>query len=139
MLRWIVRSSLKFRYLVVALAGAMMFFGVGQLEAMPVDVFPEFAPPRVEIQTSCLGLSAAEVESLVTIPLEQSLNGIPELDTIRSKSVPQLSSIELFFRPGTDILEARQLVTERMASVVRTIPTWASPPVMMPPFPRPGA
>ena len=69
MLRWIVGSSLKFRYLVVALAGAMMFFGVGQLEAMPVDVFPEFAPPRVEIQTSCLGLSAAEVESLVTIPL----------------------------------------------------------------------
>ena len=138
MLRWIVRSSLKFRYLVVALAGAMMFFGVGQLEAMPVDVFPEFAPPRVEIQTSCLGLSAAEVESLVTIPLEQSLNGIPELDTIRSKSVPQLSSIELFFRPGTDILEARQLVTERMASVVRTIPTWASPPVMMPPVSTTG-
>jgi CzcA family heavy metal efflux pump len=138
MLRWIVRSSLKFRYLVVALAGAMMFFGVGQLEAMPVDVFPEFAPPRVEIQTSCLGLSAAEVESLVTIPLEQSLNGIPELDTIRSKSVPQLSSIELFFRPGTDVLEARQLVTERMASVVRTIPTWASPPVMMPPVSTTG-
>jgi CzcA family heavy metal efflux pump len=138
MLRWIVGSSLKFRYLVVALAGAMMFFGVGQLEAMPVDVFPEFAPPRVEIQTSCLGLSAAEVESLVTIPLEQSLNGIPELDTIRSKSVPQLSSIELFFRPGTDILEARQLVTERMASVVRTIPTWASPPVMMPPVSTTG-
>jgi CzcA family heavy metal efflux pump len=138
MLRWIVGSSLKFRYLVVALAGAMMFFGVGQLEAMPVDVFPEFAPPRVEIQTSCLGLSAAEVESLVTIPLEQSLNGIPELDTIRSKSVPQLSSIELFFRPGTDVLEARQLVTERMASVVRTIPTWASPPVMMPPVSTTG-
>jgi len=138
MLRWIVGSSLKFRYLVVASAGAMLFFGVGQLEAMPVDVFPEFAPPRVEIQTSCLGLSAAEVESLVTIPLEQSLNGIPQLDTIRSKSVPQLSSIELFFRPGTDILEARQLVTERMASVIRTIPTWASPPVMMPPVSTTG-
>jgi CzcA family heavy metal efflux pump len=138
MLRWIVGSSLKFRYLVVASAGAMLFFGVGQLEVMPVDVFPEFAPPRVEIQTSCLGLSAAEVESLVTIPLEQSLNGIPQLDTIRSKSVPQLSSIELFFRPGTDILEARQLVTERMASVIRTIPTWASPPVMMPPVSTTG-
>jgi CzcA family heavy metal efflux pump len=138
MLRWIVGSSLKFRYLVVASAGSMLFFGVGQLEAMPVDVFPEFAPPRVEIQTSCLGLSAAEVESLVTIPLEQSLNGIPQLDTIRSKSVPQLSSIELFFRPGTDILEARQLVTERMASVIRTIPTWASPPVMMPPVSTTG-
>ena len=95
MLRWIIGSSLRFRFLVVAGAGAMLFFGVGQLRAMPVDVFPEFAPPRVEIQTPCLGLSAEEVESLVTIPLEQSLNGIPQLDVIRSKSVPQLSSIQL--------------------------------------------
>jgi Cu/Ag efflux pump CusA len=138
MLRWIVRSCLKFRYLVVAFAGALMFFGVGQLRNMPVDVFPEFAPPRVEIQTPCLGLSAAEVESLVTIPLEQAFNGIPGLVTIRSKSVPQLSWIELLFDQGTDVLEARQLVTERMASVVRTIPTWAAPPVMMPPVSTTG-
>jgi Cu/Ag efflux pump CusA len=138
MLRWIVRSSLRFRYLVVAAAGGMMFFGVQQLEAMPVDVFPEFAPPRVEIQTSAIGLSAAEVESLVTIPLEQSLNGLPELETIRSKSVPQLSSIELLFQEGTDVIEARQLVAERMAAVTRTIPTWASPPVMLPPVSTTG-
>jgi len=138
MLRWIVRTSLRFRYLVVACAAAMMFFGVQGLHAMPVDVFPEFAPPRVEIQTAAIGLSAAEVESLVTIPLEQSLNGLPELDTIRSKSVPQLSSIELFFDEGTDVLEARQLVAERLAAVVRTIPTWASPPVMLPPVSTTG-
>jgi CzcA family heavy metal efflux pump len=138
MLRAIVRASLRFRYLVVAGAAAMMFFGVQQLEAMPVDVFPEFAPPRVEIQTSAIGLSAAEVEELVTIPLEQSLNGIPELETIRSKSVPQLSSIELLFREDTDVLEARQLVAERMAAVTRTIPTWASPPVMLPPVSTTG-
>ena len=138
MLRWIVDSSLKFRYLVVAFAGALMFFGVGQLRAMPVDVFPEFAPPRVEIQTACIGLSASEVESLVTIPLEQSLNGLPELETIRSKSVPQLSSIELLFRQGTDVLEARQLVTERLAAVTRTIPHWAAPPVIYPPVSTTG-
>jgi CzcA family heavy metal efflux pump len=138
MLRWIIGSSLRFRFLVVAGAGAMLFFGVGQLRAMPVDVFPEFAPPRVEIQTPCLGLSAEEVESLVTIPLEQSLNGIPQLDVIRSKSVPQLSSIELLFDPGTDVLRARQLVTERLAAVSRTIPTWAAPPVMMPPVSTTG-
>jgi len=138
MLRWIVRTSLRFRYLVVAGAAAMMFFGVQGLHAMPVDVFPEFAPPRVEIQTAAIGLSAAEVESLVTIPLEQALNGLPELDTIRSKSVPQLSSIELFFNEGTDVLEARQLVAERMAAVTRTIPTWASPPVMLPPVSTTG-
>jgi CzcA family heavy metal efflux pump len=138
MLRWIVSSSLKYRYLVVAFAAGSMFFGVSQLSHMPVDVFPEFAPPRVEIQTPCIGLSAAEVEELVTIPLEQAFNGIPSLDTIRSKSVPQLSSIELLFAPGTDVVEARQLVTERMASVIRTIPTWASPPVMMPPVSTTG-
>jgi CzcA family heavy metal efflux pump len=138
MLRSIVHASLRFRYLVVAGAAAMMFFGVQHLEAMPVDVFPEFAPPRVEIQTSAIGLSAAEVEELVTIPLEQSFNGLPALDTIRSKSVPQLSSIELFFDEGTDVLEARQLVAERMAAVVRTIPTWASPPVMLPPVSTTG-
>ncbi len=68
---------------------------------------------RVEIQTPSLGLSASEVEELVTVPLEQSLQGMDRLDTIRSKSVPQLSSIELIFEPGTDLLEARQLVQER--------------------------
>jgi CzcA family heavy metal efflux pump len=138
MLRWIVGSSLKLRFIVVAFAAAMMFFGVGQLKDMPVDVFPEFAPPRVEVQTLALGLSASEVESLVTIPLEQSLTGIPGLETIRSKSVPQLSSIELLFRSGVDVLEARQLVAERMAAVTRTIPSWASPPVMMPPVSTTG-
>ena len=96
-MRWIVGSSLKFRFLVVALAAALMAFGTQQLRDMPVDAFPEFAPPRVEIQTICLGLSAAEVEQLVSIPLEQSLNGVEGLDVIRSKSVPLLSSFELLF------------------------------------------
>src|SRR3954468_23831699 len=114
MLRWIVGSSLKFRYLVVALSAALMFFGVQQLAHTEVDVFPEFAPPRVEVQTPSLGLSASEVEELVTVPLEQSLQGVEGLDEIRSKSVPQLSSIELIFEPGTDLLRARQLVQERV-------------------------
>src|SRR5213596_3846070 len=75
MMRWIVGSSLKFRFLVIAIAVVMMYFGVVQLQRMPVDVFPEFAPPLVEIQTICLGLSAVEVESLVTVPMEQALAG----------------------------------------------------------------
>jgi CzcA family heavy metal efflux pump len=133
MMRWIVGSSLKFRFLVVAIGAAMMVFGTQQLRSMPVDAFPEFAPPRVEIQTLCLGLSAAEVESLVTVPLEQSLNGVEGLDVIRSKSVPQLSSIELQFKEGTDILHARQLVQERVEAVTASLPTWAAPPFMMPP------
>jgi Cu/Ag efflux pump CusA len=84
MMRWIVGSSLKLRVLVVAIAAGMMFFGVIQLRNTPVDVFPEFAPPRVEVQTLCLGLTSAEVESLVTVPMEAALGGVAELDTMRS-------------------------------------------------------
>ncbi len=134
MLRWLVGSSLKFRYIVVALAGGLIFFGVEQLRHTRVDVFPEFAPPKVEVQTPSLGLSAVQVESLVTIPLEHALNGVPKLDVIRSKSVEQLSSIELIFKPGTDLLEARQHVQERIALVTPTLPTWASPPFMIQPL-----
>jgi CzcA family heavy metal efflux pump len=134
MLRWIVGSSLKFRYLVVALAAAMMFFGVQQLRHTAIDVFPEFAPPKVEVQTPALGLSANQVEQLVTIPLEQTLNGVPGLDDIRSKSVESLSSIEMIFRPGTDLLTARQLVQERIAQISPQLPTWASPPFMIQPL-----
>jgi CzcA family heavy metal efflux pump len=131
-MRWIVGSSLRFRYLLVIAAAALLFFGAQQLQAMPVDAFPEFAQPRVEVQTTCLGLSAAEVEELVTVPLEQSLQGMPGLDFIRSKSIPQLSTIELLFKPGTDIFRARQLVGERIAIVGPTLPTWAAPPFEMP-------
>jgi CzcA family heavy metal efflux pump len=134
MMRWVVGSSLKFRFLVVAVAAAMVLLGAGQLGQLPVDVFPEFAPPRVEIQTACVGLSASEVEALVTTPIEETLNGLPGLDTLRSKSVEQLSSIELIFERGTDLLEARQVVQERLATVVPTLPTWAAPPIIMQPL-----
>ena len=134
MMRWIVGTSLKFRYLVVAMGAAMMFVGVVQVRDMPVDVFPEFAPPQVEVQTPSLGLSASEVEALVTVPLEEALNGVEGLDALRSKSVPQLSSIRLIFKPGTDLLHARQLVSERIALATPSLPTWASPPVMLQPL-----
>ncbi|MEO7295615.1 MAG: efflux RND transporter permease subunit [Candidatus Limnocylindria bacterium] len=134
MMRWIVGSSLRFRFLVLAFAAGMMVLGVGQLRNAPVDVFPEFAPPRVEIQTPSLGLSAAEVESLVTVPLEQALAGIERLEVMRSKSVRDLSSIELIFERGGDLLESRQLVAERVAAVTPSLPTWSSPPVIMQPL-----
>jgi len=134
MMRWIVGSSLRFRFLVLAFAAGMMLFGVLQLRNAPVDVFPEFAPPRVEVQTPSLGLSATEVESLVTVPLEQALSGVEGLDIMRSKSVRDLSSIELIFERGGDLLVARQLVAERVANVTPSLPTWASPPVILQPL-----
>ena len=126
-MRAVISSSLKFRYLVVAAAVGLMILGITSLPQMHVDVFPEFAPPRVVIQTACVGLSTSDVEQLVTVPLEAGLNGIQGLDDMRSKSVPQLSSIELLFKPGTDLLRARQLVQERIATVSPSLPTWAAP------------
>jgi CzcA family heavy metal efflux pump len=134
MFRWIVGKSLKFRYLVLAIAVGLMYFGIKQIQKMPVDVFPEFAPPMVEIQTISLGLSAEEVESLVTVPLENVLAGVPGMDVMRSKSVPDLSAIKMYFKPGTDLFLARQMVNERIITVAPTLPSWASPPVMLPPL-----
>jgi CzcA family heavy metal efflux pump len=119
---------------VVLFASAVMvLFGFAEIRRMPVDVFPEFAPTRVEIQTICLGLSAEEVESLVSVPMEQALNGVDGLEVMRSKSISDLSSVEMLFKPEVDALVARQLVQERMPAVLSMLPTWASPPVMMPP------
>ena len=134
MMRWIVGSSLKFRYLVVAAGAALVLVGVATLRDSPVDVFPEFAQPKVEVQTITIGLSAEETEELVTVPIEQALIGLPNLDTIRSKSVPQLSDVVLLFDRGTDLLRARQLVQERITNVTPTLPTWAAPPVMLQPL-----
>src|SRR5262244_159004 len=138
LMRLIVGSSLRFRHLVVAAAAGMIALGIGVLPNMHVDVFPEFAPPRVLIQTACVGLSTSDVEQLVTVPIEASLNGIQGLDDLRSKSVPQLSSIEVLFKPGTDLLRARQLVQERLATVSPSLPTWAAPPVMLAPVSATG-
>jgi len=134
MMRWIIGSSLKFRAVVMTLAAGVMLLGALQLADSPVDVFPEFAPPKVEIQTACLGLTASEVEQLVTVPLEEALQGVDGLAELRSKSVSQLSSIVLIFDEGTDLLTARQLVSERIATVTATLPTWAAPPLMLQPL-----
>jgi CzcA family heavy metal efflux pump len=134
MIRWFVGSSLKSGGLVVVLAAGLLLFGFTQLRKTPVDVLPEFAPPTVEVQTEALGLSAAEVEELITIPLEQDLlNGVAWLDTIRSESIPGLSRVELIFEPGTDLLRARQVVTERLTQSAG-LPQVAKPPAMMQPL-----
>jgi CzcA family heavy metal efflux pump len=130
--RKLVFFSLRFRYLVIAGAVALMFFGVQTLGHQKVDVFPEFAPITVEIQTECLGLSPSEVEQLVTVPLENALQGVPRVTSVQSESVPQLSAIFLYFKNGTDVLQARQLVQERLAEASPTLPSWAAPPALYP-------
>ena len=125
---------MRFRWIVLAAAIILMIAGLTQLYRMPVDVFPEFAPPIIEIQTPSSGLFPEEVEALVTVPLEQAMAGLPRLHVMRSKSVAQLSSIMLEFERGTDLTQARQLVQERVALVSPSLPTWAAPPVMLPPL-----
>lgn len=133
-MNWVVSTALRFRVLIVAAAIAMMVIGIRSADDVPLDVFPEFAPPRVEIQTEAPGLSTEEVESLVTVPIENSLNGIPFLDHVRSKSVLGLSSIQLYFQRGTDLVTARNLVNERLALSASRLPSVVERPVILPPL-----
>lgn len=134
MLRWIVESSLRLGLLVVVTAAAILVYGVTQLRKMPVDVFPEFDPPFVEVQTEALGLSASEVESLITVPTEADLlNGVAWLDQIYSESVAGMSSILMVFEPGTDPIRARQMVQERLTQAY-ALPNVSKPPVMLQPL-----
>ena len=134
MIRSIISAGLKYKFVVVALAAALIVLGIGQLPAAPVDVLPEFSPPYVEIQTEALGLSAEEVDQLVTLGLEQDLlNGVPWLQSIYSESVPGLSSIVLVFEPGTDLVRARQMVAERLAQAF-ALPHVSKPPTMLQPL-----
>src|SRR5215510_5275635 len=133
MIRSIIRSSLKFQFVAMAVAAALLVVGALQLHKMPVDVLPEFSVPYVEIRTEALGLSADEVEQLITTPLEQDLlNGVPWLDTIQSESVNGLSSVVLVFMPGTDLYKARQMVSERMTQAF-ALPHVSKPPTMIQP------
>jgi CzcA family heavy metal efflux pump len=133
MFRWIIGSSLQFRFVVVGIAVALVGLGIYRLQKMPVDVFPEFTAPTVEVQTEAIGLSANEVESLVTLNLEELLSGVPWLQSIRSTSVTGLSSIVLTFERGTDIMRARQLMQERL-TLAYTLPNVAQPPVILQPL-----
>ena len=133
-MNWLIQTSLKLRVLIVALAIALIAYGVRSLDGVPLDVFPEFAPPVVEIQTEAPGVSTEEVENLVTIPIENSLAGIPYVKTVRSKSVLGLSSVRMIFNDGVDLLLARQLVQERLATVSTGLANVARTPQILPPL-----
>ena len=133
MMRQIVEQSLRLRVLVIAAAAVVMVVGIGRMQHMPVDVLPEFAPPYVEIQTEALGLSANEVEDLVTLNVEELLAGVPWLQTMRSQSIPGYSSVIMIFEPGTDLMRARQMVQERLTGSY-ALPNASKPPQMIQPL-----
>lgn len=133
-MRAFVHHCLRQRAIVVGISVLFVGLAVHGLGNARFDAFPEFAPPRVEIQTEAPGLSSEEVEALVTAPLEAALAGTPGITAVRSRSVLGLSSIVLLFPSGTDLLEVRTLVQERVTRAGPGLPAVARPPVLLSPL-----
>jgi Cu/Ag efflux pump CusA len=138
MLRWLVAGSVRFRLLVIPVAALLIALGAANLDKTRVDVLPELGPPTVEVQTESLGLSAAEVESLITVPMENFLlSGIKGVRTLHSDSIPGVSRVDLIFPHGTSILDARALVQEQLTRIA-ALPNVAAPPQMLQPVSTTG-
>lgn len=132
MLRQVVHWCLRHRGVVVALALLMTVYGGYRLVRAQYDVFPQFAPPQVVIQTRAPGLSPSQVEQLITTPVENAVNGVAGIDSLRSGSSGGISVITVTFDPDTDIYRDRQVVAERLANVAGQLPADAEAPTMTP-------
>jgi Cu/Ag efflux pump CusA len=139
MLRWVLAAALRFRLLLVGVAAGMIVLGALSLRQMHDDVLPELASgPVLEVQTEALGLSSSEVEQYVTVPMENNLlDGIMGVWDVRSHSIPSLSSVDLYFQPGTTVLHARQLVEERLTNAF-SLPNVSKPPLLIQPLSSTG-
>src|SRR6476659_7803387 len=114
MIAFIVRQSIRYPGVVVALALTVVIYGFYVLTRAHLDVFPEFSPSQVVIQTEAPGLSAELVESQVSQPIENALSGASGLESLRSQSIPGLSVVHVYFQDGSDIYRNRQVVAERL-------------------------
>ena len=132
MLSHVVAFSVRFRGVVVALAILLLGYGSYKLSSSSLDIFPEFAPKQVIIQTEAQGLTAEQVEVLVTQPLENALGGLVGTESVRSQSIPSLSVVILTFYDSTDIYLDRQLVSERLLGLTGALPDGIGPPLMVP-------
>jgi CzcA family heavy metal efflux pump len=132
MLNSIVKWAIAQRWLVVIASIIISLWGFRVLTQMPLDVFPNFAPPQVEIQTEAPGLAPEEVESLVTRPIESAINGTPGVETVRSSSAVGISVVKVIFNWDTEIILARQLVTERLQQAQSQLPKGVESPQISP-------
>ncbi|MFN5222189.1 MAG: efflux RND transporter permease subunit [Cyanobacteriota bacterium] len=127
-----LRFSIARRWLIVAAAIVISLWGLVAIRQMPLDVFPPFAPPQVDVQTSADGLSPEEVEARITLPIEAAVNGLPGVDTVRSSSKVGLSMVQVVFHQDADIEKARQAVAERLQPIRGELPATASAPEISP-------
>lgn len=118
----VVHFSLRFRGIIIALACMLMSYGFYTLTRARYDVFPEFAPPQVNIRAECPGFSAEQVELLVTIPIENAINGVEGIESLCSSSGQGLSAITVKFRERSNIYLVRQMIAERLASLAGQLP-----------------
>ncbi|HLZ04301.1 MAG TPA: efflux RND transporter permease subunit [Bradyrhizobium sp.] len=128
----IIRLAIRFRGIVAALACILVAYGVYALGSAKYDVFPEFAPPQVAIQTEAVGLTPEQVEILVTRPIENAISGVSGVQTLRSTSIQGLSVVTVFFDTASDIYRDRQVVAERLAAATQQLPQGVQPPIMTP-------
>ena len=129
MMSSIVKFSIRYTGVIIGLAVIAIIFGLYQITRSPLNVFPEFAPNQVIIQTESPGLSSDLVESLVTLPIEKNLGGTIGIETIRSQSIPGLSVITIIFNEQTDIYRNRQVISERLASISSSMPPGIIPKI----------
>ncbi len=132
MLRALVRFSIRFRGVVIALACLLAAYGVYTLFQSRLDVFPEFSPPLAVIQTEAPGLSTEQVETLVTRPIEKAMSGTLRLKTMKSRSLQGLSLVTMTFADDVDVYRARQLAAERLSAVAAALPRGVKPPTLLP-------
>jgi CzcA family heavy metal efflux pump len=130
MLKRFIEFSLRYRGIILILGLLVVLYGAYVTQQTQLDVFPEFAPPRIVIQTEAPGLSAEEVEALVTRPVEYGLNGTPDLESLYSQSIQGLSVVTVVFRETADIFRARQLTGERITEITGGLPQGVHPPQM---------
>jgi len=132
MLSAIIKWAIARRWLVILGAMILTIWIFRTIIQMPLDVFPPFAPPQVEIQTEAAGLAPEEVESLVTLPIESAINGTAGVTAVRSSSAASISVVRVIFKWGTDIYQARQLVTERLQAARSKLPASVEAPQIAP-------
>ncbi len=131
-MRLLIAPSIQHRWIVALLATITMVFGLESLIRTPLDVFPEFVPPQVSVQTEAVGWSPEQVEQRVTTPIETSLSGAVGIVSMRSESIAELSVVNLNFADDADLYTVRQGIAERLSEVATRLPAGIAAPKMSP-------